>query len=134
MKIESVSMDCIDEAVRIYKDSFLECGYDVSDSACEEYIFRHIPGMYLISDDNPVGIFYFFDGEIAGLYIRKSFRRKGYGSSCIKFAQEKCSQLKLIAMHTNIAAINMYEKMGFSFSGDDSQIKVGYWTKELLKR
>jgi [ribosomal protein S18]-alanine N-acetyltransferase len=67
-------------------------------------------GMWIIIDD----------AHITNIAISKKFRRKGYGSDLMDFAENyaresNAKKLILEVRVSNISAINLYEKKGFKF-------------------
>lgn len=74
-------------------------------------------------------------GYISMVIVRKEYQHKGYGSKLIKAMVEICQEkeleyLKLEVALNNIAAIQLYEKHGFSFEAAASDC-TAYYIKHL---
>ena len=88
--------------------------------------------LWLISDTVPVGVFN-LDGENFGdLYIHPHCQGRGYGTACIRFATERMPGLRLTVLSDNHAAIGLYEKMNFRFTGNDTLLRDGLWEREMV--
>ncbi len=64
-----------------------------------------------------------FIGFINQLYVRKNFRKKGFGTRlmhhlCADFKQLKVEEIRLRVKKNNQAAIDLYEKFGFKKDGE----------------
>ena len=98
---------------------------------CAGYLRRCMDGLYLISDGCPVGIFRLNGEELSDIYIHPSLTGRGYGTSCLRFAMDKCKRLRLTVLSTNERAIHLYLKMGFRFTGADTLLRDDLWEREM---
>ena len=89
--------------------------------------------LYLISADAPVGVFCLNGEEFGDLYIHPKYQGRGFGSGCIRYAVNQSSHLRLTVLSTNLAAIHLYEKNGFRFTGKDIQLRDGLWEREMVR-
>lgn len=88
-------------------------------------------GLYLIVDQVPVGVFFLSGEEFSDLYIHPSHQGKGHGRACVAFAISQSGSLRLTVLSSNMAAIRLYEKMGFRFTGQDIALRDGLWEREM---
>lgn len=98
---------------------------------CEGYLQAKMDSLYVILDEEPVGIFCLKDGKIGDLYIHPSKQGRGYGTACLRFAVRKCPQLRLSVLSSNHNAIRLYENVGFRFTGRDIPLREGLWEREM---
>ena len=97
------------------------------------YLRKKLGHLYLIIDDGPVGMFC-LDGEDFGdLYIHPTQHGKGYGTACVRFAISQSFRLRLTVLSTNAAAIHLYEKSGFRFTGNDIPLRDGLLEREMVR-
>lgn len=95
------------------------------------YLRKKLGKLYMILDSGPVGVFC-LDGEHLGdLYIRPNRQGRGYGTVCIRFAMGRTSCLQLTVLSTNSPAIQLYEKLGFRFTGKDTLLRDSLWEREM---
>ena len=97
------------------------------------YLRKKLGHLYLVSDGEPAGVFC-LDGENFGdLYIHPNYQGRGYGTACVRFAIGQSSRLRLTVLSTNAAAIALYEKMDFRFTGNDFPLMNGLWEREMIR-
>lgn len=137
MKISLVDSLLFDGAVEVYTASWRQSHRDICSPEFLEkrdfagYLTKKLGHLYLITDGDPVGIFC-LDGENFGdLYIHPEYQGRGYGTACVRCAMEYSSRLRLTVLSTNVAAIDLYEKMGFRFTGNDILLRNGLWEREM---
>ena len=138
MKIEAVTSENLLHAISVYKDSWgvssgVVRGEHSDDSCYADYFRKRMPNVYLLMDKGPVGIFCLDNGELSGLYIHSEFRRKGYGTHCVKYAKEHSAQLTIMVLSDNIAAQELYKKCGFHLREANDLIKIGVWKQDHME-
>jgi len=84
----------------------------VNDNEIVGYIYVKI----LTSNDSPE---IYYEASISGIYVKESFRKQGIGTKLINEAKKWCinkgvTYLKLNVLEGNIAALNLYKKLGFN--------------------
>ena len=112
-------------------------GYTVEDVLRSAYadlyaIQKKMGTLWLISDTIPVGVFSLTEENFGDLYIRPDCQGRGYGTACIRFAMETMPRLRLTVFSDNRAAIALYEKMNFRFTGNDALLRDGLWEREMV--
>lgn len=138
VKIEPVNESNFSEAVRIYTHAWRESHRAVCTPEFLRsrdyagYLHNRMDGLFLISDSAPVGVFYLRGENFGDLYIHPDHAGRGYGTACVRFAQERCKHLHLTVLSTNKTAIHLYQKMGFRFSGVDTQLRKDLWEREMI--
>ena len=138
MKIELVREDTFQQAVAVYSASWRESHRDICtpeflrDRDYAGYLSGKLGGLYLVSDDGPVGVFFMQDGQLGDLYIHPCHEGKGYGTACIQYAQDTSKQLRLTVLSSNYRAIRLYEKLGFRFTGADTLLRERLLEREML--
>ena len=73
-------------------------------------------------------------GEIIALYVLKDYYGKGVGKQLMHAAfavLDRFSEIYLWVLKDNKRAIAFYQKMGFSFDGQEKILKLGKPVKEL---
>lgn len=74
--------------------------------------------LYMLVEDTPVGIVSIQGSLIENLYIRPNEQRKGYGTTLLKYAINKCiGEPTLWILENNQRAYNLYTKYGFCKTG-----------------
>ena len=84
----------------------------VNDNEIVGYIYVKI----LTSNDSPE---IYYEASISGIYVKESFRKQGIATKLINEAKKWCinkgvTYLKLNVLECNIAALNLYKKLGFN--------------------
>ena len=84
----------------------------VNDNEIVGYIYVKI----LTSNDSPE---IYYEASISGIYVKESFRKQGIATKLINEAKNWCinkgvTYLKLNVLEGNIAALNLYKKLGFN--------------------
>ena len=138
MEILRVSEKNFTSALDVYAISWRESHRNICSKDFLEnrdyagYLRKKMGTLWLISDIIPVGVFS-LDGENFGdLYIRPDCQGRGYGTTCIRFAMNTMPRLRLTVLSDNHAAIGLYEKMSFRFTGNDTLLRDGLWEREMV--
>ena len=138
MEIKPVDEQGFCDALEVYRVSWKEshrriCTPDFLENRdYAGYLRKKMGTLWLISDIIPVGVFS-LDGENFGdLYIRPGSQGRGYGTTCIRFAMDIMPRLRLTVLSDNHAAIGLYEKMNFRFTGNDTLLRDGLWEREMV--
>lgn len=138
LQIIPVSESNFPQAVEVYSVSWQKSHAGIctpeflQNRDCSGYLRRRMEGLYLVCDGMPVGVFYLLGREFGDLYIHPEHTGKGYGTACVKFAQAQSRQLRLSVLSSNSGAIQLYRRLGFSFSGEDRPLKNGLWECEMI--
>lgn len=136
MQITPVTKINFTEAVHVYRDSWRESHKDICSIKflqCrdyETYLQNHLQGMYLLTDPEPVGIVRIFSGALSDLYIHPQKQGRGYGRILVSFATAH-NATRLTVLSSNKQAIALYQKMGFSFTGNEKQLRHDLWELEM---
>ena len=137
MEIVLIDDRNIQEAIEVYTISWRQSHESICSPEFLEardyagYLRKKLGHLYMISDGDPVGVFC-LDGETFGdLYIHPKYQGRGYGTACIRFAMGQALRLRLTVLSTNTAAIALYEKVGFCFTGNDVPLRNGLWEREM---
>lgn len=138
-KMEIVLVDRLnfDAALSVYTVSWRDSHRQVCTSEFLEnrdysgYLRSKLGHLYLISDDAPVGVFCLNGEDFGDLYIRPEKQGRGYGTACVQFAIMQSHCLRLTVLSTNTAAIALYKKNGFRFTGNDILLRDGLWEREM---
>ena len=138
MKIVLVDNLNFQDALSVYTVSWRESHRDICSTEFLQnrdyagYLRKKLGNLYLISDGGSVGVFC-LDGENFGdLYIHPNRQGRGYGMACVHYAAQNASRLRLTVLSTNAAAIHLYEKSGFRFTGNDIPLRDGLWEREMI--
>lgn len=137
LKITPVTENNFFQALAVYRASWAQSHKEICTPAFLEtrdyagYLLKRLDGLYLVEDRIPVGVFYLSGEEFTDLYIRPDFHGRGYGKEAIRFAVSRCNELRLTVLSSNMAAIGLYEKMGFRFTGVDKALKNGLQEREM---
>lgn len=87
---------------------------------------------YMLTDDIPVGVVSVCDNLIENLYILPDRHRRGYGSSLLAFAIDKCPGNPVLTVLSNNSAIEMYRKFGFRETGNIIPFNHSIWEIEMI--
>lgn len=138
MEIKLVDEEIFPSALEVYTASWRESHRDVCTPEFLEnrdysgYLRKKLGKLWMISDETPVGVFS-LDGEQFGdLYIHPTHQGRGYGKAAIHFAKQRTAVLRLTVLSGNAAAIALYEKMSFCFTGNDTHLRDGLWEREMV--
>lgn len=138
MIITPVTEETFPQAVEIYRDAWKESHKDICSAAFleerdyEAHVRSCLPGLFLLTDQEPVGIVRVHAGTLSNLYVHPVKQGQGYGKQLLAFAKEKQKTLRLTILSTNIRAIGMYQKQGFRFTGNDKQLRENLWEREMI--
>ena len=80
--------------------------------------------VYLLNvDGKSVGIVSVLGDLIGDLYVLPEEQRKGYGTTLLRFAMEKCEGTpKLWVLDNNREAIRLYRRCGFCMTGERKEL------------
>lgn len=137
MEIVPVDGMNFDTALEVYTESWRESHLGICSPEFLKnrdyagYLRKKLGHLYLISDDGPVGVFCLNGENFGDLYIRPQRQGGGYGTVCVQFAIKQSHRLRLTVLSTNTAAIALYEKNGFRFTGNDIPLRGGLWEREM---
>lgn len=74
--------------------------------------------VYLLLEDEPVGIVSVWNDLIENLYILPEEQHRGYGTKLLRFAMERCKGApSLWILENNCRAFQLYTKYGFQKTG-----------------
>lgn len=74
---------------------------------------------YILIEGEPKGIVSVKDNRIENLYVLPTEQRKGYGTKLLKYVEMLCNgNPTLWILDNNMIAKNLYEKMGYRFTGN----------------
>ena len=138
MEIKPVDEQCFCDALEVYRASWKESHKRICAPAFLEnrdyagYLRNKMGTLWLISDIIPAGVFSLSGESFGDLYIRPDCQGRGYGTACVRFAMSRVSQLRLTVLSDNRAAIGLYEKMNFRFTGNDTLLRDGLWEREMV--
>ena len=119
--IEKLTFDHIEQAANLHRVAgALIPGYDTTLHTADEYLTLYRDEVIL--KDEVWGVFdggrlqgfiALLPGWIDHLYVDPAIHRAGIGSSLVRLAQEKQSELRLYTFQSNVNARKFYEKHGF---------------------
>jgi len=138
MKIEKANEKNFSQAAEIYTASWRASHREVCSPEflklrdCTGYLWKKIDRLYLILDPEPVGVFCLHEGMFSDLYIHPEHMRKGYGTACLKYSMSQSDELRLTVLSSNQTAMQLYQKLGFRFTGNDFQRKEDLWEREMI--
>ena len=138
MKIVLVDDRNFRDALCVYRVSWRESHRDLCSPEFLEnrdyagYLRNKQGRLYLITDGEPVGVFSLNGEEFGDLYIHPNHRSRGYGAGALRYAMTRSSGLRLSVLSGNAAAIHLYEKSGFRFTGRDIILRDGLWEREMI--
>ena len=137
MEIIRVSDSDFEKAVAVYRSSWQESHRDVCSPDFLEnrdyagYLAGKRIDLFLICDPKPAGVFCLSGDTLSDLYIHPEYQGRGYGTACIRFAMGQRDHLRLTVLSTNEAAISLYQKQGFQFTGKDIPLRNGLLEREM---
>ena len=137
MRIERVTQASFPDAAAVYTLSWREshrgiCSEEFLERRdCAGYLRGRMEGLYLVSEEVPVGVFRVHEGVLSDLYIHPEHTGRGYGAACVAFAKGLCGALRLTVLSSNERAIRLYEKTGFRFTGNDAPLGNGLSEREM---
>lgn len=139
MVIRLVNESNFQEALAVYTASWRCSHSDICTPEFLEnrdfagYLRNKIGCLYLVYEAVPVGVFCLSGKDFGDLYIHPAHQRKGYGMACVRFAMNQSPRLRLTVLSTNTAAIHLYEKSGFRFTGNDIPLRDGMLEREMIR-
>ena len=87
---------------------------------------RHGSRLFMLIDDQPVGIVTVCGSLIEDLYVLPDRQNMGYGTRLLQCAIEKCAAAPTLwALENNDGAMRLYRRMGFIETGRKNQITDG---------
>ena len=137
MKIVLVDRENFHDALEVYSCSWRESHKSVctpefmENRDYESFLVKKLGQLYLIFDGVLVGVFSLDESVLGDVYIHPAHQRKGYGTEAVRFAQLQSDHLRLTVLSNNDAAIHLYEKMGFRFTGQDVPLRNGLLEREM---
>lgn len=140
MKIQAVTEDNFSKALTVYTASWRESHKGICSAEFlrrrdyEGYLRKHMEGLYLLTDEIPVGVIRCGNGELGDLYVRPDSQGQGYGTALLRFALSRGEKWTLSVLSSNSRAIHLYEHMGFRFSGKQTFLHEGLWELEMKYR
>lgn len=140
MKIARVTEDNFCLALEVYSASWKASHADICTADFLErrdyayYLRKKMDGLFLVTDDIPVGIFYARNRAFGDLYVLPERQGQGYGTKALRFAQRIEKQLTLTVLSTNEQAIRLYARMGFQFTGCQIPLRDGLLELEMEYR
>ena len=79
--------------------------------------------IYMLVEDEPVGIVSVTDGLIEDLYILPDRQNRGYGTKLLQYAIEQCTDTPTLwILENNTEAERLYRRMGFTKTGRKNAI------------
>ena len=139
LKFEAVTEENFAAAAAVYGASWKESHRGICSPAFLErrdhagYLQSRMEGLWLVSDGKPVGVFRVCEGILSDLYIHPDRQSRGYGTACVRFAVGQCTMpLGLTVLSSNEAAVGLYRKIGFRFTGRDTLLRPGLWEREMI--
>ena len=119
--IEKLTLDHIEQAADLHRVAgALIPGYDTTLHSADEYHTFYRDEVILkdelwgVFDGSRLrGFIALLSGWIDHLYVDPAIHRAGIGSSLVRLAQEKQSELRLYTFQSNVNARKFYEKHGF---------------------
>ena len=95
----------------------------------QEYLAEKIrqgSKVYMLLEDEPVGIVSLTGSLIEDLYILPNRQNKGYGSTLLKYALSLCQDTPTLwILENNVNAGRLYRRMGFRETGNRNNITEG---------
>lgn len=102
---------------------------------CAGHLARELvagKALYLLMDEEPVGVVSLYNGWIDNLYILPKCQGRGYGAALLRFAMAH-GGWRLTVLSSNTRAIGLYEKHGFSTCGK-KKLRENLWELTMEKR
>ena len=95
----------------------------------QAYLMNKIKGrtkVYLLVDEEPVGIVSVTDNLIEDLYVLPDRQNMGYGTQLLQFAIDQCMGTPTLwILENNMNAARLYRRMGFEKTGNKKPITEG---------
>ena len=145
MRFEEVNQSNIALAGKIHSESWQESHRSFCSPSFvaqhtpqvqEQYLLQQICAgkhIYMLIDQYPVGIVSVDGSVIENLYVLPSEQRKGYGTQLLQYAAAHCGGApRLWVLNTNEAAIRLYRKNGFRFTGARIQRDLGMYELDMI--
>ena len=138
MIIEKINKSNYAQALEVYKASWRESHRDVCSEEFLErrdydgYLRSRMDSLYVIADGVIVGVFTLNGNTFGDLYIHPQKQEMGYGTACIRYAKTKIDSLRLTVLSGNLAAIRLYQREGFQFTGNEIPLKNGIRECEMI--
>lgn len=135
MTIAPMTATSFPAALEVYRQSWRAshravCSEDFLENRDFAGYLARQAGMFLICEGDCVGVFQLWNGTLSDLYIHPRYQKMGYGRACVEYAVAHGGH-RLTVLSTNQAAIRLYEKMGFRFTGRDISLKPGLLEREM---
>lgn len=119
--ITKLTLDHVEQAANLHRVAgALIPGYDTTLHSADEYYIFYRDEVMLKDDlwgvfdgSRLQGFIALLPGWIDHLYVDPAIHRAGIGSSLVRLAQEKQSELRLYTFQSNVNARAFYEKHGF---------------------
>ena len=127
------------EATAVYTASWREAHRNICSAEFLQardyagYLHKKLGNLYLVYDGAPIGIFCLDGDNFGDLYIHPKYQGRGYGTACVRYAITQSPRLRLTVLSTNTAAIHLYEKSGFRFTGNAIPLRDGLWEQEMIR-
>lgn len=144
MEILQVNADNLIQAAEIHAISWRESHKDfcspafVAEHTTERqarYLQREMDAgkkLFMLVDENPVGIVSVDGSRIANLYVLPEQQRKGYGSKLLEYAISQCDGAPCLwILSNNKVAEQMYYKRGFRPSGIRKYVSSAIFQYEM---
>lgn len=138
MKIHPVTQANFPQAANVYRASWRDSHKDICTPEflerrdCDGYLQQRLSGLFLLTEDVPVGIVRIHDGVLSDLYVHPAFQGRGYGKKLVSFAMGQEPGLRLTVLSTNRKAIGLYRSYGFCFTGNDCLLRENLWEREMM--
>jgi GNAT superfamily N-acetyltransferase len=95
----------------------------------KEYLHREMEAgkkVYMLVEENPVGIVSVYGSLIENLYVLPDQQRKGYGTKLLLFAVQQCTDTPVLwILDSNQKAHSLYFKYGFRETGKRNPLSGG---------
>lgn len=78
--------------------------------------------LYMLTDTAPVAIVTLYENLIENLYVLPDKQGMGYGTRLLRYAMDLCQTPTLQVLDNNVSAIALYQKIGFTFTGQANAI------------
>lgn len=136
----------IEDAGRIHSESWKESHRSFCSA---EFVEKHTPSaqadylcqemamgkqLYMLVDEQPVGIVSVQGGLIENLYILPTEQRKGYGTQLLKYAIRHCAGVPTLwILNINEGAYRLYIRNGFRATSNRKDLKRGMYEMEMCR-
>ena len=82
--------------------------------------------IFMLADDEPVGIVSVTGSLIEDLYILPEYQRRGYGTALLHYAIRQCDSVPVLwILENNSGAARLYRREGFRETGRRNRIADG---------